>query len=328
MALLYRGGKTIRLFDISKGHDPIELEPLNSEEDDAFMCLSWSPVGKILAIGGRRGRIYFMDMSDYTRPNLLTVVVHGDGGVHDLSWSADGRRILSCNYDRTFRDHTGTAKVWDVSTPASAREVLCLSNEEGIESAVMSGDGEKAVTITSGDAFGFNMTNWDISDPASPSMISVIRFDTELDFRTRFVFLVANYRDIMVVFNNGCAHQFLLVNPATGKTIAEIPHPADRFIDNDPFKDYSYNPVIPFRFGQYVICSCPGRIVHLDDPYHDIVTLDHGAGRCKTGTLAYAPTSATIAVSYNFNKGLFGSYGFVDIYRAPTLLEFIAQHTR
>ena len=119
----------------------VELQCLEAHEGGAWHC-AWSPQGTLLATCGadRVARLWGVDRSRPGFAGLVCVqVLEGQHtrAVRSVTWSGDGRRILTASFD-------GTVGVWEVVEAAGAAaggatptaEFECVATLEGHENEV------------------------------------------------------------------------------------------------------------------------------------------------------------------------------------------------
>jgi WD40 repeat protein len=103
--------------------------PLHS----GVLALAFSPDGKVLAAGGRPGRLSLWDPR--TGKRLRTLAGH-KAAVAGVAFSPDGKWLASASYD-------GTARLWDLS---AGKEVRCLEAHDRVTAVAFSPDGRSLFT--------------------------------------------------------------------------------------------------------------------------------------------------------------------------------------
>ena len=72
--------------------------------DDAFQCVSFSPDGLWLAVGGRHGLVYLWRAGDYT--HAARILTAGTQAIHGVALSPDGRRVAAGSWDNLIYNWT------------------------------------------------------------------------------------------------------------------------------------------------------------------------------------------------------------------------------
>lgn len=176
------GNGAVNLWDISR---PAAPRPTGSLKPATVRggpgAVGFSPDGKVLAVGWyppekepqTQGSLVLWDISDHTRPAVLTV----NENVYDSSavlFGPDGRTLVSSTGIVSFRDeavssdslvHTSGATLWDVSEPSSPRRLARI--ERVGEETAFSRDGKTLFTKTDQ-----TVQAWDISTPATPRKLT------------------------------------------------------------------------------------------------------------------------------------------------------------
>lgn len=79
------------------------------EDHSRFVqTVRFSPSGDLFVSGGFDGKIFLFKSTDYSKVGEFGSPAHG-GGVYAISWSPDGKQILSASGDKT-------CKIWNVET--------------------------------------------------------------------------------------------------------------------------------------------------------------------------------------------------------------------
>lgn len=102
-------------------------------------AFAFSPDGRLVASGGKSGRIVILDIEEGQEVGALPGHV---GRVSDLAWSPDGRRLFSAGVDRAVR-------IWDV---AARLELLVLRGHTHAITTLAIGD--EGHLVVSADAAG------------------------------------------------------------------------------------------------------------------------------------------------------------------------------
>lgn len=93
---------TVTLWDIDTGHQVVALrgQPSNGQvvPGGSILALSWSPDGKMIALGTEDGRILVWNTKDHS---LEYTLKKHTGGVHSLIWTSDSTVLFSASYDKT-----------------------------------------------------------------------------------------------------------------------------------------------------------------------------------------------------------------------------------
>ncbi|GFR32813.1 actin-interacting protein 1 [Trichonephila clavata] len=87
---------------------PFKSETYLNDHTRFVQCVRFSPDGDLFASGGFDGKMFLYKCEDYSKVGEFGDPAHG-GGVYAVSWSPDGKKILSASGDKS-------CKVWDAST--------------------------------------------------------------------------------------------------------------------------------------------------------------------------------------------------------------------
>lgn len=132
--------QTVRIWDTRSGIQVLCLQG----HDNIVNSVCYSPDGKHIASGSGS-----LDPTNNTvriwdaGPHVQTLRLIGHGGrVRKLAFSFDGKRAVSTSRDQTLR-------VWEVLTGV---QLLCLQEQEAIESVAFSADGQRIISRNVGGA--------------------------------------------------------------------------------------------------------------------------------------------------------------------------------
>ncbi|GBP04478.1 Actin-interacting protein 1 [Eumeta japonica] len=95
---------------------PFKFKCTKQEHTRFAQAIRYSPDGSLFASAGFDGKIYLYDGTSSELKGEIGSPAH-KGGVYSISWSPDGKRLLSCSGDKT-------CAIWDVET----RERVTLFN--------------------------------------------------------------------------------------------------------------------------------------------------------------------------------------------------------
>ncbi|KPM07637.1 actin-interacting protein 1-like protein [Sarcoptes scabiei] len=98
---------------------PFKFKTQLEDHSRFVQSVRYSPDGQLFATAGFDGKMFIYNANDYSKIGEFTVgeqkkPAHS-GGIYAISWSSDGKQILSASGDKT-------CKVWDVGTLASVTE--------------------------------------------------------------------------------------------------------------------------------------------------------------------------------------------------------------
>lgn len=93
---------------------PFKFKTTLNDHTRFVQSVRYSPDGELFASGGFDGKMFLYKSSDYSKVGEFGSPSHG-GGVYAVSWSPDGKKILSASGDKT-------CKMWDVTTMSVVTE--------------------------------------------------------------------------------------------------------------------------------------------------------------------------------------------------------------
>ncbi|CAG9568351.1 unnamed protein product [Danaus chrysippus] len=134
---------------------PFKFKCTKQEHTRFAQAVRYSPDGSLFASAGFDGKIFLFDGATSELKGEIGSPAH-KGGVYCISWSADGKQLLSCSGDKT-------CAIWDVETKERThtfnmgnavenQQVSCLWQKDHIITISLSGD----------------ITYLDISNPEKP----------------------------------------------------------------------------------------------------------------------------------------------------------------
>ncbi len=135
--------KTIRFWDVATGEPLRVLRPPSRESEDGMLfAAAISPDGKTLAVGGLSFDesdpcIYLISLAD---EQIVRSLKGHEYQILDLSFSADGRRLISGGGDHT-------ARIWNVDTGATIQTLR--GHSLGVYGVVFSPDDQQCATASS-----------------------------------------------------------------------------------------------------------------------------------------------------------------------------------
>lgn len=119
------------IWDLASGTITQQLAPA----DNLIFAVDWSPVDDLVAAGDQANVIHLWNPT--TGVLVRTISVGGFGGVFDLAFSADGKRIVA-----GYADHK--SRIWDVNTGAL---LLTLKGHKNfVDSVAFSPDGARVAS--------------------------------------------------------------------------------------------------------------------------------------------------------------------------------------
>jgi WD40 repeat protein len=167
------------LWDVADRHHPVPLGRRlpGPPGSDLTGAAALSPDGRTLAAGANDGTVYRWDVTDPTRPVLLSPPLAGHTAlVETIAFSPDGRRLATTSDDWTVR-------LWDVS---DARHPLPLATLTGARNytfgVAFSPDGR---TVTAGSADNA-VRLWDVTDLRAQDRPVVLRGPGNVTYGTAF----------------------------------------------------------------------------------------------------------------------------------------------
>lgn len=147
------------------GHD-LKIGTGDNAPGNHVNAVAFSPDSKVLADGGRDGKIVLWEVSNPGAPKLLSRVDAHSDRVWSLAFSSDSKTLFSGSEDKLI-------KVWDVSNPQSVKAVTTLTYHGGtVRTVTVSRDG-KRLASSSVDA---TIALWDISNVAAIKRLAVFKY--------------------------------------------------------------------------------------------------------------------------------------------------------
>ncbi|MFJ2033262.1 caspase family protein [Streptosporangium sp. NPDC087985] len=149
--------KTVRLWDIADPRAP-SSSTIVTRLSGGVSTLAFSPDGRLLAIAAWGEKVRLWRLSGLKRPVVLSGVKAGDPNA--VAFSPDSRVLAVADSDGTLRE-------WDTSNPARPVALSTFFDNRLVSVAddlVFSSDGRILI------AAGFDLTLWDVSDHAHPTM--------------------------------------------------------------------------------------------------------------------------------------------------------------
>jgi len=156
------------------GHE-LKIGEGDSAPPNQINAVAFRPDGKLLADGGRDGKIVLWDVSDPKNPQKLSVVDAHRDRVWSLVFSLDGKTLFSGS---EFSANEGqTIKVWDVSDPQNVRQIgdALTDHTKTVRTVAISHDGTRLAS-SSADT---TIILWDISNlSAGVKKIATFKYHT------------------------------------------------------------------------------------------------------------------------------------------------------
>ncbi len=153
----------VELWNISNPYNPVHLSVVsdaNADDNDFVAAAGLDPSGRTLAVGtSKRVRLY--DVTDPTRPALLSTFSGPPGGTFSLRFSPDGRTLALGALDSPPAPaYTTTLEAWDVRDPRNpARLASVIAHRADIRDIKFSRDGRLMASVAD------TVRLWDVSDP-------------------------------------------------------------------------------------------------------------------------------------------------------------------
>lgn len=121
---------------------PFKFKSQLQDHNRFVQAIRFSPSGDLFASAGFDGKLFIYNSNDYSKVAELGSPAH-KGGIYAISWSADGKNLLSASGDKT-------CKLWDVAAATLVTEfvlgndvpdqqVSCLWQEPHLLSVSLSG---------------------------------------------------------------------------------------------------------------------------------------------------------------------------------------------
>lgn len=99
---------------------PFKFKSQLQDHNRFVQAIRFSPNGDQFASAGFDGKLFIYNSNDYSKVTELGSPAH-KGGIYAISWSGDGKQILSASGDKT-------CKIWDVSTSSVVTEFVLGSD--------------------------------------------------------------------------------------------------------------------------------------------------------------------------------------------------------
>ncbi|WP_370943697.1 helix-turn-helix domain-containing protein [Amycolatopsis sp. cg5] len=194
--------KTVRLWDVTNTHHPIELPTLDAH-DDNVLAVAFSPDGKTLATASWDKTAKLWDVTDPRRIKPIATLTGHTDQVLALAFSRDGKTLVTGSAD-------DTARLWNLADRTSkvlaghAKDVVAVgispdgttlatgSDDKTLRLWSSSGAELKSIpvdpvliralafsptghTLAGGENGGENRIRlWDVTDPAAPTDLAVL----------------------------------------------------------------------------------------------------------------------------------------------------------
>lgn len=202
---------------------------VNFGQTDNVNTLAYSPDGKILAAGGSRGQLKLWQPDINTRQPTQALDAHPilysdeleKQGVLDLSFSPDGRWLVSGGADKTL-------KFWRVDD-GQLNRYLSLESPNAITGVAFSRDGSLlATSATAKDKVSNNgITVWEISEASSSGIIKPkMKFQTTQGHEGSVLTVAINPTDSEIIASGGEDGKINLWN-ASGQLIKTLNENSD-----------------------------------------------------------------------------------------------------
>lgn len=126
----------------------------------AIEQINFSPSGTLLSVGDDSGQVHLYDISEPSRPRLLSVIdrTGASGNVFGVSYSPNGRLMaIGCNDHKVW--------LWNISDPAHPRLLAALGGfSAAVYTTAISPDGRTLIAGGADDTVRL----WDITSPSRP----------------------------------------------------------------------------------------------------------------------------------------------------------------
>lgn len=99
---------------------PFKFKTQIQDHTRFVQAIRYSPSGDCFASAGFDGKLFIYNSSDYSKISELGSPAH-KGGIYAISWSPDGKKLLSASGDKT-------SKIWDISTGQVITEFILGSD--------------------------------------------------------------------------------------------------------------------------------------------------------------------------------------------------------
>lgn len=130
---------------------------------DAIALLAFSPNGRLLAtVAHLATSVLLWDVTDPTRPHLLTVIPPHTDAVVGVAFTPDSTTLLSVGQDQRM-------VFWDLTDPTRPVLVEDVPTPGVVSSMALSADGHVLVTASSGPT-----AIWDVSVPAQAHVVAAL----------------------------------------------------------------------------------------------------------------------------------------------------------
>jgi WD40 repeat protein len=138
----------------------INLGPKNS-----IYAVSYSPDGRLLAVGSQDSEVTLWDIANPRRPRRLAVLRDFNNAVYSTVISPDGHTLAAGSQDDMVR-------LWDIATPSHPRLLAppLAGPTDTVYQVGISPDGRMLAGATTGGEVWL----WNIADPARPQALATL----------------------------------------------------------------------------------------------------------------------------------------------------------
>lgn len=300
---------SIRLWDNTAKSTLLRIE----QPDSYFNDVAFHPTNESFAAAGSNGIIYLYDFDG----NLLHEFTGHEGDVFAISYSPNGRFLLSGGHDTTVRQ-------WGI---ASRRETLRIDGHQGIVlRAVYSPDGSQIATATAnetltGDAFDVQDSKVRLWDTQGGTLLREI--DPQAGFIRALDFSPLGDTIAYATYTNEAGGTIHIVSTDTGEEIRAF------FVAGSPITDLAYNDT-----GDQLASVGFDQNLYLWDLERGALLNRYAGFSDRTITVEFAPSGEWVAVGmgnlgdneYTAGRSIDRSVWLWDIASTDQILSFEAHN--
>ncbi|MFI5777474.1 hypothetical protein [Nocardia sp. NPDC051570] len=149
------GDGSIQLWDTTEPTHPYRIGAPITGISGFASAASFSPDGKVLAVGGEDHDVTLWDVSDPAKPRMsVSRLSAGKGAIYNILFSPDGRMLAASNDDHSVA-------LWNVDNPAKPAAIGWIGNQSGAIRSIAFSPNDSLLATASDD---HTVQLWNITD--------------------------------------------------------------------------------------------------------------------------------------------------------------------